>query len=653
MTKASSQKTLKRTLRKGVTPRPGVMQRCRALRTSGTHADLPLFPTGQTVSSNIPHVVYITATVNAVKNCVSVPVFMTQFACIKNMPLSRSVPLLISLWFLSSVANYWIEWNKIKERLKGEFDLEFLSPNTVFKPGTLYFFNVIGENNALILHYIILNTEKERLEVTSLAQLDSEIQAKLTRGEFDQLTNTDCETLRDSLTTTHKKPLSEHDYTQLKMQLPAHHTPTEKADKSLGGGERIDPWLLWKNFLSIMAPAITTGALIGLLPAKEYPVEVQVFSAATFAALNFLKDLVSESVIAIASHSKATTTYFWNIWPDDTVEKGNIRALDEQLYFNYVLCDFFLGCLKYLAAPVVAISCVSSFAQTLLMLVSLLPKNKPLLSTALSFLVAIASVLLYFPTLSAYRIFTLRSTSKLLESFNIETSLSDYKSKMGCVVDVFPWMLGEVCTGRYLSVDYPLKQHYSPTFITDILIWATNISFISLSYSALVAYLTCSTAGCFDQGEGSLLGLWIATHKLDAAYPVPFIIAMAIAVPVIIVGTSSKKANILEYIEERKKILMTNQASRSGDYQLLEESADVETKSSKDDERSIYLISQDSKDAIVFNDKTQALESMTWLSLKTRIQQEKTVEISAIPFAALFGAGITTGNAAPLAMNLI
>lgn len=565
-------------------------------------------PTGQTYTRTIPRIVYFTAAGNAVKNCISVPAFMIQFPSIRHMPLTASGSLLLAFWLASSAANFWIEWNKVKERLKGEFDLEFLLPDTAFKPGTLYLFEVIDAEEAdnSGLYYAILNQEK--LEIKSLHSLSDAIQAKLKAGNFNKLDENDCEALKNC--------------------LAAHHTSTEKADKPFKTGERTDAWLFWKNFLSIIAPSITTGALIGLLAAHNENTEVIIFAEILFSALNFLKDMVTESVIGVSAHGRVSTTHFWNFCVNEQLEKGNIKALIKQPYFNYLLCDFFLGCLRNLAPLVIGLTCANSFSEILTILFASSLKEKNTASLAITFFIYLMSFLLYLTTTSAYRIFSLSATKQLLEPaipFNMENSLSDSKNRLY-------WLLGELMAARYSTVDLPLKRNISPNLIANVLIWATNIAFIALGYSALVTYLTCAAPHCFENGEGSLLGFLFSKKALDAAHPIPFVVAMSLAIFVIVIGNSSKKANILDYLVRRKEksddnlfqVALNNFAC-----------AKEPSKASKDDTRELVSLNgPEPTNLLVLRDEQSS--KMHWSDVRRHVAYSRDREISKVPYATLF-----------------
>lgn len=564
-------------------------------------------PTGQT--HTISWIVYLTAAGNAVKNCISVPAFMIQFPSIRHMPLTASGPLLLAFWLASSAANFWIEWNKVKERLKGEFDLEFLLTDTAFKPGTLYLFEVIGADvaNDNGLYYAILNQEK--LEIKSLHLLSDVIQTKLKAGNFNELDEKACKAL--------------------KKRLATHHTSTKKADKPFKAGERTDAWLFWKNFLSIIAPSITTGALIGLLAAHNENTEVIIFAEILFSALNFLKDMVTESVIGVSAHGRVSTTHFWNFCANEQLEKGNIKALIKQPYFNYLLCDFFLGCLRNFAPLVIGVTCVNSFSEILTILFASSLKEKNTASLAITFFIYLMSFLLYITTTSAYRIFSLSATKQLLEPaipFNMENSLSDSKNRLY-------WFLGELMAARYLTVDFPLKRNIPPNLIANVLICATNIAFIALGYSALVTYLTCAAPHCFENGEGSLLGFLFSKKALDAAHPIPFVVAMSLAVIVIVIGNSSKKANILDYLVRRKEKSDNNlfQVTLLNNFA----SAKEPSKASKDDARELVSLNGPEPSNLLVR-RDGEFVNIHWSDVRHHVDYRHDRKISKVPYATLF-----------------
>ena len=269
------------------------------------------------------------------------------------------------------------------------------------------------------------------------------------------------------------------------------------------------------------------------------------------------------------------------------------------------------------------------------------------LSLFLSALTVVMSYVAYISASSGLRIFTLGAAKKLLEpgiSFNMENSFSDSKYRLIQWLDV-------MVAGRYFTVDLPLKRGYSPASITAALTCSLNIVFISIACSAIETYLACPTKGCFNQGEGSLLSFFVSADTLDTTSPYSFIFLMALAIPMIIMGTLSKKANIFEYIEQRKEnppyIVeddIENQMHTANNPQsLVNPVAAISPKTSKDDARVIHSIQQpESLDLIV--KENNSFPSMTWLNLKNNVDYRNDGKISTISFAAIFGAPNITNS---------
>ena len=101
-------------------------------------------PVGRTISSKIPKLVYPTTLAASMMNSLPIPILLTVPEVVQKLALEKSIPLLSAAWCIGIIESFWMEWNKVKDRLKPEFDLALLEQNTVFQPGTIYFFTTLN-----------------------------------------------------------------------------------------------------------------------------------------------------------------------------------------------------------------------------------------------------------------------------------------------------------------------------------------------------------------------------------------------------------------------------------------------------------------------------------------------------------------------------
>ncbi len=478
---------------------------------------------GRTQSSSPATRVYWTVAFKAFEQALPTFILLTQFKSLKDIRdnpdhgLEKALAILLAATIFSGLNVVWMDWNKLQYRSTPEFDLYWLTKDVEIKPHALYFYL---QND--VLHYLIQKDE-ETLEIKSLNDLDSTTANLIKERKFHELTAAQCDLL--------------------KQAVDKHHEPGLKPDATVIAGHTIDYTLVPKCIATQLLISITSGSLLALSLTEGQDAKIQFIAAVFVSTLNFLKNLVTDSIGGINAHILSVSH---RANEDEMPTTANLAPLNQQPGYVCIFNPFFIWCLRNIGAPILASFSAGGLFNELVVIMP-------------SLIAGIISFIFYIFATSSLRIFNGVVAKNILEptiSYNIETSFADSTSLCGKVAN-------ELLSWRYCTVDYFLQDGYrlkawSPEIIVNIFIGMIIATALTLIYSPVNDYLLCFEHNCFDAGNGSTLSFLFTSEKLDALadaqpllFPLLFLFMFSVLGFMAVNVALSQRANILTYLEDR------------------------------------------------------------------------------------------------------